>query len=823
MLASLNHPNIGSIYGLEEAEGVRALVLELVEGPTLADRIKQGPIPLDEALPIAKQIAEALEAAHEQGVIHRDLKPANIKVREDGTVKVLDFGLAKALDTVLEGDPSQSPTLTAAATQMGVILGTAAYMSPEQARGKTLDRRADIWAFGVVLFEMLTGQRPFQGDDVSLTLAAVMTFEPPLDRLPVDLPPALQTYMARCLEKDPRERVRDIGDVRLALGGAFENSALDQSHQPERRRAGKWAVVTLLTVAAGMAALAFYVGTNVGGPAVSEKVIRFQIPANDPPLSADSPFLDIAVSADGAQVIYRDNFVSGEGRLNVRRLDELRSRPVAGAVGVMNPFVSPNGRWVGFFLAGGSTLMKVPTQGGVAEAVGELPDTARGAHWAVDDSIVVGTAAGLLRFTASGAEPESLTTSDVEEFHSWPSVLPDGDTVLFVSHRRQESTGALNALDLRTGDIVALGLSGTRPHYVDTGHLVYATANGTLEAVAFDADSLEVSGTPVVVLDEIQVKRTGAANFAISDGGLLVYVPAVQGDVVRRSLVWVDRDGREEPIAVQPDRYLSVRVSPDGRYLALEADANVHLWSTTRQTRTRLTVDPGMRVQYPVWTSDSERILFAGTRGASPNLFWKRADNAGLVERLTQREARQFPTSISRDGSVVIVHDAPVGGGSDIHTVSLGEAAPGGAVALTPYEERNGELSPDGRWLAYQSDETGQTEIWVRSFPDVEGGRFQITTSGGTMPVWSPSGRELFYLGAGLMRVPVELGKVFSYDTPELIVPRRNYYFDGPFRNYDVADEGQRFVFIVQGPADARELVAVENWSSELQRLVPTD
>ena len=411
VLASLNHTNIGHIYGLEEAEGQKALVLELVEGPTLADRIAQGAIPLDEALPIAKQIAEALEAAHEAGVIHRDLKPANIKVREDGTVKVLDFGLAKALDTTPQGDPSLSPTLTAAATQMGVIMGTAAYMSPEQARGKTVDRRGDIWSFGVVLYEMLTGVRPFRGEDVSLTLASVMKSDVDVKPLSPDLPETLRTVLRRCLEKDPLQRIRDMGDVRLAMEGAFETTVTAPSEPAAVPQPPIWQ--RPVPVALAGLALATIAGLSVWAlrPQPSFPLLRMAVSVPpSAPVAVSSPYTDVAISADGRTVIYR-----GDGTLQVRTLDQLAATPLRGATGAQNPFLSPNGAWVGFVI--GTTLQKVSIQGGPVVTICELPARLRGASWGDVDSIIFGVngSAGLFRVAAAGGRSQRSSPNRVRE------------------------------------------------------------------------------------------------------------------------------------------------------------------------------------------------------------------------------------------------------------------------------------------------------------------------------------------------------------------------------------------------------------------------
>ena len=518
ILASLNHPNIAGIYGIEEAEGTRALVLELVEGPTLADRIRKGPIPVDEALPITKQIAEALEAAHEAGVIHRDLKPANIKVREDGTVKVLDFGLAKALDPNPEGDPSQSPTLTAAATQMGVIMGTAAYMSPEQAKGKPVDKRADVWAFGCVLFEMLTGRRPFRGDDVSTTLARVIDRDPDWDELPNSLPPVVAIFLRRCLTKEPKQRVHDVADVRLAMAGAFDVPAPPAVELPETPAAVPqlqvWQrPIPASLVALGIAAVVGLVVWTLTRPDVIPiGLVRFTIvPPDTAPLSPGGGGAP-AISPDGTQVVYRSG-QGGAGQLTLRPIDQFDGAPVRGTENARDPFFSPDGEWVGFVTGGGATtLQKVSIFGGPPVALAEIPDGLRRASWGADDQIIFGTAnAGLFRVSCGGGEPDVLTTLDTEQgetSHRGPFIIPGRGAVLFVVVTGIAlTTGQLAVLDLDTGQITPLGLAGVSPQYVSTGHLVYAAQDGSVRAVPFDAASLEVTGNPVPLLDGVMVNN----------------------------------------------------------------------------------------------------------------------------------------------------------------------------------------------------------------------------------------------------------------------------------------------------------------------------
>ena len=615
VLASLNHPNIGSIYGLEEADGIRALVLELVEGPTLADRIKQGPIPIDEALPIAKQIAEALEAAHEQGVIHRDLKPANIKVRDDGTVKVLDFGLAKAFQPDAS-DPglSQSPTisLTAAATQMGMVLGTAAYMAPEQASGNAVDKRADVWAFGVVLYEMVTGQRLFSGKDVSHTLAYVLTKDIDWAALSKDTPDTLRRLLRRCLEREPRKRMRDIGEARIELEAppappASEPAATVADAVPQlqvwQRPVPALIVVLLVAVMAGLAG---WILTRPG-PA---GLVRFTIvPPDTAPLNSSPTRPDIVISRDGTQVVY----VGAGGGLILRPIDQLVGAPLRGGEGGFGPFVSPAGEWVGFHNIGSATtLQKVSIFGGPSVMVTESPNLILGASWGADDQIIFGTGgAGLFRVSGGGGDPEELTTIDGEQgetSHRWPSIIPSREAVFFViGSGATLATGQLAVLDLATTEVRRLGLAGVSPHYVSTGHLVYAAEDGSVRAVPFDAAALEITGNPVPLVEGVRVKASGAADFSISDKGRLVYALGAGGGGAQRSLIWVDREGREELTAAPLQPYRTLSLSPDGTRAAagIVDGGNADVWVSelARGTLTRVTTDEGSMLTHSgVWT-----------------------------------------------------------------------------------------------------------------------------------------------------------------------------------------------------------------------------
>ncbi len=608
-LAALNHPNIGGIHGLEDANGLTALVMELVEGEDLAQRIERGAIPLDEALPIARQITDALAAAHNQGIIHRDLKPANIKVRPDGTVKVLDFGLAKALEptNTVSQDVAGSPTITAAMTEPGIILGTAAYMSPEQARGKAVDKRADLWAFGCVLYEMLTGARAFQADEVSDTLAMVLTREPNWSRMPAATPLAVGTLLRRCLTKDRQRRLDSAIVARLEIDDALTRPSHETDNTPQlvagaRQRIASYVGIALLAALAG----GFATWSFIVPPRTAKPVARFTIdlaaagglavPFNNAP--------DVSLSRDGMFVVYS---VGPQAQLMVRALDTVNAVPVVGALNARSPFFSPDGRWIGFFDQRGQ-LKRVSTAGGPPLVLCDFSGTSRGATWSLDNTIVFATSdtsTGLVRVPAEGGEPTVLTTlvrDKGDEDHLYPSVLPEDRGILYtvVSSRGRESQVAV--LDNKTGQS-RIVFRGSHARYVETGHVLYVVAN-TLWAVGFDLKTLGILGdaTPVLQLHP-------PPNFSTSPSGTLVYVPA--RGVGLRTLVWMNRHGQAEPLAIPPAVYEGPRVSPDGtRVMATirgRDSSDVWAWDASGQTPTRLTFDGGT---YPVWTPDGKRIVF---------------------------------------------------------------------------------------------------------------------------------------------------------------------------------------------------------------------
>ncbi len=844
VLASLNHPNIAHIHGLEDSDGIRALVMELVEGPTLADRIGDGAIPLDDALPIAKQIAEALEAAHEQGIVHRDLKPANIKVRRDRTVKVLDFGLAKALDppagTEAADALANSPTITSPAmTQRGVILGTAAYMSPEQARGLTLDTRSDLWAFGCVLYEMLTARRPFTGATVSDVSAAILRLDPDWTLLPDATPAAIRRLLRRCLQKDRRQRLADAADARLEIEEALASPGVE-TVAPARtpsRRVERVAMALTLCGGALIAALLVWASSRPT-PHTPARVSRFTVvPPPAEALVISGIVRDLALSRQGAHLVY----TGPRGQLMVRALDRLDGLPVPGVTNARAPFLSPDARWIGFFTGVSGELKKVSIAGGAPISLCRVTGSPRGASWGPDETIVFATnepTTGLFRVSAGGGKPEVITTPEstkgVEEDHLFPSVLPGGRAVLFTiaSASNTAALGQVAVLDLKTGRIKTLIRDGSQAEYVETGHLIYATA-GTLRAVRFDLAKLEILGDPVPVVEQVMTAGTGAANFSVSPNGTLVYVPGGAGTQVSvtRSLVWVTRQGREQPIAAPPRTYNYASVSPDGTRVALAIDDQEHdiwTWDLARQTLTRLTFDPG-RDWYPAWAPDGRRIVFTSARGGPFNLFSRPADGTGTDERLTTSSHVQFGPSFSPDGTRLVFTEVMPDTGEDLMWLpidpstglSAGRTEP---LLQTKFAERNAQISPDGHWLAYEANESGQEEIYVRPFPKVGGGRWQISSGGGNVALWARGGRELFYRnGNSMMSVSVQTTPAFSAGNPRKLFEGYNFGFG---RSYDVSRDGQRFLMIKDNlsgdqSTTTASMVVVLNWLEELKQRVP--
>jgi eukaryotic-like serine/threonine-protein kinase len=836
VLASLNHPNIGAIYGFEDSGEVQALALELVEGPTLADRIAQGAIPLDDALPIARQIAEALEAAHDHGIIHRDLKPANIKVRAEGTVKVLDFGLAKAFEpaSTATREATRSPTITAPAmmTGIGVLLGTAAYMSPEQARGEPADKRSDIWAFGCLLFEMLTGNRPFDGEEVLSTLANVLKIDPDWSALPSEIPPAIRTLLQGCLTKDRRRRVADISTALFVLDKAASLAAPVGTPSPAPlprrllwRRVAALAGVVLVVAAVTGAAVWF--ATRPGPPAVVRMTITT---SGSTALTLSGQERDVAITPDGSRVIYR-----GNNQLLVRALNQLEPEVLNGLGAPQGVFTSPDGKWIGFF-DGVSLLKKVAITGGLPVTLCAIQGVPLGATWSEDGTVIFATnapATGLQRVSAAGGEPTVLTRPDRERGegdHVWPEFLPGGEAVLFTITPANGSieNAQIALLDLRTGTSKVLIRGGSHAHYVSTGHLVYGVT-GTLRAVAFNLGRLEVVGTPAPVLERVVTTGFGAADIAVAANGSLVYVSGGLGSGGQQTIVSVDRQGRATLLpGLSLDSYRDVRVSPDGARLALATQNDVWIYDLSRATLSRLTTDPAPDTR-PLWTPDGQRIIFTSRRAGYLELFWRLADGTGSDERLLAR-ARDLidlqAAGWSADGRRLLFTEV-----QPSHECAIGQLAierPSDANVLMKGAFCNWypAVSPEGRWMAYDSNVSGREEIYIERYPEL-GNRQQISTDGGRVPVWSRDGRELFFSsldGRLMFAVPVQSGTTLVAGRPQVLFELA-MVASLSFRPYDIAPDG-RFLIIRSGQAEAgggtaSNLIVVQNWSEELKRLVP--
>jgi serine/threonine-protein kinase len=852
LLAALNHPHIAAIYGLEDAAGTRFLVLELVEGETLADLIARGPLPLDDALRIAAQVADALESAHEKAIVHRDLKPGNIALTHDGQVKVLDFGLAKALDPLSSaGEMSMSPTLSLAATRAGVILGTAAYMSPEQARGRGTDKRTDVWAFGCVLYEMLAGKRAFEGDDVTDIIAAVVRAEPDWAALPSDLPEQIRLLIRRCLDKDRRTRISDIAVARFLMAERLPPTEVVAPPMPQRNRRR----VVVVTAAAAI------LGAAIAGSALwaltptasrQESIVtRFSIvPPAAQPLSVQGTDRDVAISPDGKHIVYR-SATPDTVLLVIRDIGELDARPLTASAIARGPFFSPDGQWVGF---AADDLRKISVTGGPPFSLTPIVGTLRGASWTSANTIIFATndpTTGLMTVPGGGGVAKPLTQIDSakgEQDHLFPSVLPNGRAVLFtiIPTSVPIDNSAIAVLDLKTGQRKTLFTGGTQPEYISPGYIVYRSAS-TLRAIRFDPDRLEVIGDAVPVIDQVSVSGSGSAEFAVAQNGTLVYLPGTGGvgTTVPRSLVWVTRDGHEEAIKAPARAYAVARLSPDGTRVALDIrdrGNDIWIWDVVRSTLSPLSFDSGVD-QSPIWSHDGRRVIWSANNagGGNPNLYWRAADGTGAVVRLTDNLVAMFANSASRDGTNVFIMGGTNSSASsfDISQIDLAKSVsdpkqPPKPLIHTEAQETDPEISPDGRWLAYASNKSGHSEIYVCPFPNIDGGLWTVSTAGGSRPAWSRDGRELFYLDSSNILTSVRVrvqGEAFVAGTPARIL--NTAYFPGatargiPLRAYDPAPDGRRFLMIKessgagQSPAPSPAMTVVLNWNEELKTRVP--
>ena len=811
-VAALNHPNICQIYDV----GPNYLVMELVEGLTLAERIKQGAVPFDEALAIARPIGDALEAAHEKGIVHRDLKPANIKLKPDGAVKVLDFGLAKMASTAAAADdPENSPTLTIEATRLGQILGTAAYMAPEQARGKAVGKQADIWAFGVVLYEMMTGRRLFEGETTSDILAAVLTKEPDWSRAPARVHRLLQS----CLEKDPKRRLRDIGDAwrlldeapaQIAASGRFFQSAA--------------------AVLAICLALALWAPWRATSRRVQQPVTPLDLDLGPAVSLVSTIGPSVILSPDGTRLLFVSQGVDSVRRLFGRRLDQPRAAVLPGTEGAYAPFFSPDGQWVAFFSQG--KLKKVRVDGGEPVSLCDAP-SGRGGSWGEDGNIVAALdqQGGLYKVAPEGGNAEAITTLNLEmgeTSHRWPQVLPGAQAVLFesaIAYGNYETAdiAVVSVKDGRKKTVIAR--AGMNPRYLPTGHLIYVS-KGTLFAVAFDLNQLEARGAATRLGEVASEPNLGFGQLDFARNGTFVYQSG--GSQGLRTLEWLDSAGKVVNVGFEPAYYTFPRVSPDGsRFLYLVAEgSSMNLWSYDlgRGVKTRLTNGPV--VNYPVWSPDGQFIVYQSIGG----MFWTRADGGGQSQPLTQGKAIQLPWSFDASGKLLAYSEQTPGAGAGVRVLAVesssGQMRAGQSRPLfkTATGTAYPALSPDGRWLAYANAEGGRYEVYVRAFPD-NGTQVQISNAGGMMPMWSRTSRELFYRTEDQRLMVTE----YEVKANSFVAGKPRAWFAKPLANnglggnFDLAPDGRRMLVLM--PSESKQsddtqnhITLVMNFFDEVRR-----
>jgi hypothetical protein len=840
-IASLNHPHICTLFDIGQQDGIDYLVMEYLEGETLAQRLVKASLPLEQVLQFAIEISDALDKAHRKGVTHRDLKPGNIMLTKTGT-KLLDFGLAKLKQEVAPANAqlSELPTADDPLTAKGTIVGTLQYMAPEQLEGKEVDARTDIFAFGTVVYEMATRKRAFEGKTQASVIGAILKDDPPpISSLQPMTPPALDRVTKRCLAKEPDERWQSANDLTnelkwIAEGGSGVSmpTAAARGIRALSRRALLLGVGVLLLVAV-IASLAAW--NLKPAPAPTPLPITRTV-INLPPgqqLAGLENGPAVTLSPDGTHLAYVAR-QGGTQQLYLRAMDSLEARPILGTDGAAEPFFSPDSQWLGFF--SGGKLKKISVSGGTALTLSDAVEPL-GASWGSQGMIAFAprVVEAIQQVPDAGGASQPLTRPQKgENSQRWPEFLPGGKALVFSAgpNANNFTVAQVVVQSVASGTRRDLVQGGTQPRYAPSGHLVYAQG-GSLMAVPFDPQLLAVTGAAVPVLEgAMQSTSTGAAQYSLSNTGSLVYVPGGVQSVQSR-LVWVSRNGAEQPLSPPARAYLGPRLSPDGRRVAVdiqEPESQIWLYDLSRETLTRLTFE-GNNNLAPLWSPDGKRIAFISSKDGPQNIFWQLADGSGGLERLTTSDYTHVPMSWSPDGQLLSYTEVNPTTGYDLWVLRVGDPSAGSGQARkaqpflrTPYNESVSRFSPDGRWLAYISDESGRYEIYVQPYPG-PGGKWQISTEGGREPVWNRNGRELFYRsGDKMMAVDIATQPNFSAGKPHVL-------FEGPYEpapltnpNYDVSPDGQRFLMlkpVEQAQAAPTQINVVLNWFEELKQKVP--